>query len=98
MPNFPQPVRQTIVHKIDVYLTDVIENIYKAAHTTIKENKNNYLNNASNSLDLLKFFLFIIWETKILDNNKFALLSENIHWIGKMLGNWIKSLDKNNKG
>ncbi|MEK7134943.1 MAG: four helix bundle protein [Patescibacteria group bacterium] len=47
-------------------------------------------------LDLLKFFLQISWEVKVLDNKKFILLSEKLNEIGKMIGGWLRQLTKEN--
>ena len=47
-------------------------------------------------LDLLKFFLQISWEIKALDNKKYITLSEKLGEIGKMIGGWIKGIEKEN--
>ena len=52
------------------------------------------LRKTSGKLDLLKFFLQIAWELKLLDNKKYAALSEPLHDIGRMLGGWIKNVEK----
>ena len=52
------------------------------------------LQKSSGKLDLLKFFIQLTWELKILDNKKYILLSEPLNDIGKMLGGWIKNTEK----
>lgn len=52
------------------------------------------LQKANGKLDLLKFFLQISWEIKILDNKKYIVLSEQLNEIGKMIGGWSKGLQK----
>lgn len=41
----------------------------------------------------MKFLLRIAWEIKILNNQKYATLSEPLYEIGKMLGGWKKGLE-----
>lgn len=52
------------------------------------------LQKSSGKLDLLKFFLQLSWELKVLDNKKYEALSEPLNEIGKMLGGWIRNVDK----
>jgi hypothetical protein len=94
LPNFPKPIRQTLANKIDDYFICVIGNIFKATHTADKEKKLIFILDSAGNLDLLKFFLLIIWEIKTLDNKKYEIISENLFHIGRMLGGWEKSLKK----
>ena len=48
------------------------------------------LKKASDKLDILKFFLKIMWEIKALPDKKFLMFSETLSETGKMLGGWIK--------
>jgi hypothetical protein len=50
------------------------------------------LSKTSNNLDLLKFFLEIAWEIKLLDNKKYIVISEKLNEIGNMLGGWIRKI------
>ncbi|OHA52036.1 MAG: hypothetical protein A3A97_00610 [Candidatus Terrybacteria bacterium RIFCSPLOWO2_01_FULL_40_23] len=59
-----------------------------------REEKLPYLHKASAKLDLLKFFLQISWELKVIDNKKYITLSEQLNEVGKMLGGWSKGLQK----
>lgn len=54
--------------------------------------KSIHLKKASDKLDLLKFFLKIMWEIKALDNKKYLRISEFLAEIGRMLGGWIKKM------
>ena len=46
-------------------------------------------------MDVLKFFMLIVWELKAVDNKKFASISTPLVEVGKMLGGWQKQLTKN---
>ncbi len=48
---------------------------------------------AIRKLDALKFLLRVSWEIKALDNQKYAILSERLFEIGKMLGGWKRGLE-----
>lgn len=59
-----------------------------------KEQKLPYLKRAAIKLDLLKFFLQVSWELKVLNNKNYIILSEKLDEIGKMLGGWIRGIQK----
>ncbi len=84
-------LRHTLGNKIDSYFLDTIELLLVASYLG-KEQKRPYLQKAGNKLDVLKFFLQITWEIKALDNRKYAILSEQLNEIGKMIGGWNKGL------
>lgn len=91
--NIPKKLRRTLGEKIDSYFLDTIELLLTASYLG-KEQKLPYLQKAGNKLDILKFFLQIAWEIKAIDNKKYILFSEHLNEIGKMLGGWIKGLQK----
>ena len=66
------------------------------ASTLTKEEKIPYLKKSSTKLDLLKFLMQVAWELEVVDNKKYIELSERLHEIGRMLGGWIISLQKEN--
>lgn len=51
---------------------------------------------AIRKIDTVKILLLILWETKSLDNKKYANLSVKIDEIGRMLGGWNGQLSKKN--
>jgi len=91
--HFPKKSRYAIGAKIDSLFLDTIELLFIASYLS-KEQKLPILQKAGGKLDLLKFFLQIAWELKILDNKKYIMLSEQLNEIGKMLGGWIKGVQK----
>ncbi len=72
---------------------DTIELLFIASYLG-REQKLPILQRAGSKLDLLKFFLQIAWELKVLDNKKYIALSEPLQEIGKMLGGWMRGLQK----
>lgn len=89
--HFPKTSR-AIAFKIESNFVGIIELIAAAAYSTKREEKQTFINKAITKLDLLKFFLQVYWEIKILDNKKYVLLSKLTDEIGKMLGGWRKQL------
>ena len=95
--HFPKKSRYSLGSKIDGLFLDTIELLFIASYVS-REAKIPFLKRASIKLDTLKFFLQISWELKVLDNAKYAAISEPLNEIGKMLGGWIKGVEKKNPG
>lgn len=85
--NLDRPSRYTIGEKIDQLFTDVIEKSLIARYSA---NKTLAVKQTSQKLDLLKFFLQVAWELRILDNKKYTTISKPLMEAGKMLGGWLK--------
>lgn len=92
--HLPRLSRYTLGAKIDKLFTELLELTLKAGYTP-KTQKLIVVQNASAKLDLLKFFLKIAWELKVIDNKKYAQISQLVSEVGKMLGGWIRQLQKN---
>lgn len=95
LPHVPKDARYTLGIKIDNLFVETIEFVFVASYLG-KNQKLPYVQKAAAKLDLLKFFLQIIWEIKALDNKKYAMVSEKLDRIGKMLGGWFRQLNKEN--
>lgn len=91
--HFPKTCRYTLGARIDFFFLKTIEQIYAASYENINQ-KLNFVSSASKKLDMLKFFLQIAWEIKVLDNKKYIILSEKLDEIGGMIGSWQKNLRK----
>jgi len=89
--NFPKKSRYTLGDKIDTTFLEVIEYVFSAAGAA-KTKKLSYLLSASQKLDIVKFLLRIAWETKVLDNKKYILISEPLNEIGRMIGGWHRKI------
>jgi len=68
--------------------------LFFAASKLSGQRKLPILNKASGKLDISKFFFQFAWDLKILDNKKYILIAKGLVEIGKMLGNWLKSVEK----
>lgn len=89
----PRLTRYTLGTKIDSLFTDCLELSFLAGYTARQE-KYGAIQKLSTRLDMLKFFLKVLWELKGFDNQKYILLSTPLAEVGKMIGGWLASLKK----
>ena len=61
-----------------------------------KGEKPPYLQLAMRKLDTVKLLLLVLWESRSLDNKRYATISAPIDEVGKMLGGWNGQLQKQN--
>jgi hypothetical protein len=91
--HFPRTAKYTLGAKIDQLFIEMTELVYCASYMSA-DKKLACVKKSSAKLDLLKFFLRIAWETKVLDNKKYIALSKRLDEIGRMLGGWINDIYK----
>jgi len=91
LPHIPKDARYTLGTKIDSSLIETIEATLIASFLA-KEKKSPYVQRAATKLDLAKFFLQVAWEIKALDNKKYAIISEQLAEVGRMLGGWLRQI------
>ncbi|MBU6500401.1 four helix bundle protein [Patescibacteria group bacterium] len=91
LPHVPKDARYSLGTKVDASFIETIEAVFTASYLS-RESKLPYLEKAAAKLDMVKFFLQIIWEVKALDNKKYITLSEKLDEIGRMLGGWLRKM------
>jgi hypothetical protein len=91
LPNVSKMSRYTLGEKVDGLFLEIMELLYVASFLP-KEQKSPYLQEAIGKLDMLKFFLQLGWEIKVLDNTKYVALSEPLDEVGRMLGGWLRQV------
>lgn len=89
--NIPKKSRYTLGDKIDVRFIQVLELLHLATYQTPQE-KIGTLERALIGIDAMKFLLKITWEVRILDSDKYLLLSKGIEEGGRQVGGWRKGL------
>lgn len=77
--------------KIDGRFITVLELLYMASYQSPYD-KLPTLQKALSGVDTLKFLLRVSWEIKMIDNKKYAALSESLDEIGRQIGGWRKGL------
>lgn len=87
----PKRDRFTWGEKCEHLAIDILRDIAKAKYSS-KAEKASYLKPASDSLDLLKIFLRLGYDLKIIDQKKYILRQTELQEIGSMVGGWLKSV------
>lgn len=86
--------RYTIGARIDGTFLSLLEFIFRATFAYDKFEKLSIVSQALGKNDLLKFFLQIGWEEKVLNNKNYGELILNLDEVGRMLGGWKKNLQE----
>lgn len=89
--NFPKTERFGIGNKIEQSFLAVLELTFTAAYLP-PDQKIILLTKTITRLDVLKFFVQLAWESKLIPTAKYAELSQKLEEIGRMLGGWKKGL------
>jgi hypothetical protein len=95
IPHIPKDSRYTLGSKIDNLFIETSESVFIASYLG-KDQKAPYIQKAAARLDLLKFFLQILWEIGALDIKKYIAISEKLDEIGRMLGGWLRQTTNRN--
>lgn len=82
--------RHTIWQRLENAALDLLESILSASQTA-KLEKVAILQKASVKLNLVRVFVRLLKETKVIDLKKYVSIEERVDEIGRMLGGWIKS-------
>ena len=89
--NFPKSERFGLGQKIDQLFIVLMETLRKASFLQINS-KISLLGEALLNIDSLRFFVQLCWEIKLIPNNQFTAIGQDIESIGKMVGGWRKGL------
>ena len=84
--------RDSIGIKIDTTFLSLLELIYRACFAFDKFEKLSLVSHASGLCDLLKFFLQMSWEQKVIDHKQYGTLTLLLDEVGRMLGGWKKNI------
>lgn len=82
--------RFTIFERCENLIMEVTEGIIKAG-TEQKPAKVATLEHTSLKLNMLRVFIRLMKDVKVIDNKKYVTLENIVDEIGRMLGGWIKS-------
>ncbi len=75
----------------------MLESSFTAVYLPI-EQKILMLTKTISRLDIIKFFIQIAWENKLIPDAKYSILSQKLDEIGRMLGGWRKGLQNKTPG
>ena len=88
---FPKSDKYNLGHELKILNLQLIELLIEA-ESAKKDWKAPLVEKASAKLGLLKIFIRLAFDLKIIDQSKYIKLQEQLQEIGRMLGGWIKSL------
>lgn len=86
--------RYTIGAKIDDCFVSLIELIFRASFACDKFEKLSLISQAIGKNDIVKFFLQLGWEQKVVEHKNYGSLILLLEEIGRMLGGWKKNLQE----
>ncbi len=89
----PKNDRFTVFERCEDTILDLLE-CFVAAGFGDKDHKIAILERASIKLNVLRFFIRLMKDTKTFDTKKYTVLQEMIDEIGRMLGGWIRSMPR----
>jgi len=89
--NIPRDERFGIGKRIDELFLTALEQLREASYAA-GNGKIVLLGKVLQNIDLLRFFLQITWECKILEQKQYLVLAEEVESLGKMVGGWRKGL------
>lgn len=76
---------------IDITILKALELLRKSVYAPINK-KLILLEEISDHIDSLRFFLQLAWETDLISQKDYALLSPEIENVGRIIGGWKRGL------
>lgn len=92
MQHIPKGARYTIGTRIENTFLDLLEQSY-TAYFIEKEKKLEKVSACILTLDILKFFVSIAWEGKLISNKHCEDMSLKLEEVGKMFGGWKRNIE-----
>lgn len=86
--------RYTVGARTDDAFLSFLELIFRASFAHDKFEKLSLVSQAAGKGDILKFFLQICWEQKIISHGNYGFFMLSLDEIGRMLGGWKRSLQE----
>jgi hypothetical protein len=90
--DFPRVERLGIGQKIENLFLSVLELTFYSSYLP-PEHKIIMLGKTISRLDILKFFIQLSWENKLISTEQHIELSQKLEEIGRQLGGWKKGLE-----
>ena len=91
--DFPKVERLGVGQKIEHHFLDLLELTFSSSYLP-PEPKIILLSRAISKLDVLRFFIQLAWEGKLIPTEKYSVLLADLGEIGRQLGGWKKGLQE----
>ena len=82
--------RHSLWLRVENITLDILEGFLQVGYIS-PENRAGQLARVSAKIDMLRVFLRLTFDVKVINNKKYLLLQETLDEIGRMLGVWLKS-------
>ncbi len=89
--NLTREYKYTLGEKLKNEITELLTNIYRANRI---RSKVVYLEQARESLELVRLFIRILLDTKQISSKKHIFINQSIEKVSKQLAGWHKSVEK----
>ena len=98
VPHIAKNTRYTLGTRIENTFLDLLEKTY-IAYFTSKETKTKTekITECIQILDILKYFISVAWEGKVISNQQFETIANKLDEAGRRFGAWKKSLENPEK-
>jgi len=90
--SIPKHARYTVWQRCEHACLDTLQSLVLVSYLPQNARRERVLL-ASSSVDLLRIFIRLAHDTKIIEKKWYATIQEQIDEIGRMLGGWLKSLE-----
>ncbi len=89
---FPRNYRFTLGTRIEERMYSILENSIEAQYSSKKDH---LLHKTNLQLEMLRHFLRLAFEQKIVSSRQYEAFSKQIYEIGSQIGGWKKEREKN---
>ena len=89
MVNFPKSHKFQLGNRIQVYLSDLMENYLKAYYSS-KSEKQVLLKEANLQIEILRHYTRLCFDLRLISAKKYGSLSIELDEMGRMTGAWLK--------
>jgi hypothetical protein len=90
-PAIPKQSRYTLWQRCENASLDALQGLIMVPYLPVTARREKVLL-VSSSIDMLRLFIRLAADTKIIDKKFYLILQEQIDEIGRMLGGWLKTL------
>ena len=90
--DFPKVERFGVGQKIERAFLDALELIFLSSYLP-PEQKLPLLTKATTRIDIMKFFLQVVWENKLMTTEHYSALLTNLEEVGRMVWGWKKGIE-----
>jgi len=89
---FPRNYRYTLGNRMEEHLYTLLESCIQAKYS---KKKNYYLDKANITIEMLRHFIRISFNQKVVSSKQYEVFSKQLQIAGSQIGGWKKEREKN---